>query len=63
MAMLGCCSVCGGSMAMPRGSIRHALWHAWAKEWSGVALDVQDVLVELSDVSLVLFMSISSHGA
>ena len=53
----------GGSMAMPRGSIRHTLWHAWAREWSEVALDVQDVLVKLYGVSLVLFVSISSEGA
>ena len=64
MAMLGCCACfLGGSMAMPRGSIRHTLWHAWAREWSEVALDVQDVLVKLSGVSLVLFVSISSEGA
>ena len=49
-------------MAMPRGSIRHTLWHAWAREWSAVALDVQNVLVKHSDVSLVLFMSVSSEG-
>ena len=48
---------------MPKGSIRHTLWQAWAREWSGVALDVQDALVKLSDVSLVLFVSISSEGA
>ena len=50
-------------MAMPRGSIRHTLWHAWAREWSEVALDVQDVLVKLSGVCLVLSVSISSEGA
>ena len=60
---LGAALFFGGSMAMPRGSIRHTLWHAWAREWSEVALDVQDVLVKLSGVSLVLFVSISSEGA
>ena len=44
-------------------SIRHTLWHAWPREWSEVALDVPDVLVKLSGVSLVLFVLISSEGA
>ena len=53
----------GGFYGDAKESIRHTLWHAWAREWSEVALDVQDVLVKLSGVSLVLFVSISSEGA
>ena len=53
----------GGSVVMPRGFICLIFSHAWAREGSGVALDVPDFLVELSGVSLVLFRSISSVGA